>query len=319
MENDRTEMNPRMLSLYSDTAEEISHAARALSVHDRVSIRKLLSRKSIMSVNDIAKSLELPLSSVSLHIRILEEAGLIVCERMSSLHGTAKMCSYQNTDLLFRLGEAPLNAPHALEQDMPLGAFVQADHIAGPCGLASSKGPIAVYNRPVCFFLPERLQAQVLWFKSGRLVYHFAPFAGAAALPVREIECSFEACSHAEIEEPWETRFSLTVNDVLLGSATCACEMNGRRGKRNPDWWPDVATQYGTLFRWQVNEKGCRLQGKPVSDVTIADLGLEGSDPIRVAINVPDDSDQNHGINLFGSEFGDYSQGIRLMITYTGG
>lgn len=313
---DKSEMTPRSFSLYRDSSDEIARIGRALSIPDRVDILKLLSNKNIMSVNEIAKALDIPLSSVSLHVRILEDAGLVTCERMPSLHGTAKMCAYKNVDLLLHMNDEPLNEEQVFEQNMPLGGYAEAIGITEPCGMASTTGPIAVYNRPVCFYLPERLKTQVLWFMSGRLVYHFAPFPRKSGMRVRQIECSFEACAHAKLEQAWQTSYNLLINDQLLGSAVCTCETDGKRGNHNPDWWPDVATQYGTLFRWRVDREGCWLQGKHVSDLTVDKLSLESESPIRVAIDVPSDAEENHGINLFGSEFGNYSQALRLTITY---
>ena len=55
----------------------LAKIARALSVDVRLEILKYMLNRSV-SLSEISKSLNLPISSVSRHIDILEDAGLIV-------------------------------------------------------------------------------------------------------------------------------------------------------------------------------------------------------------------------------------------------
>ena len=55
------------LTLGISDVDQISMVARALSVPKRIEILKLLGQKNIMSVNEIAHALSIPISSTSLN------------------------------------------------------------------------------------------------------------------------------------------------------------------------------------------------------------------------------------------------------------
>ena len=74
------------LTLDLSDSQTASQIARALSVPKRLEILRLMGEKNVMSVNEIAQTLNMPVSSASMHISVLEEAGFIVCERMPSIH-----------------------------------------------------------------------------------------------------------------------------------------------------------------------------------------------------------------------------------------
>lgn len=308
----RVEM--KSLSIRSTPIEDICSLGRCLSVPKRVEILRLIEKNNIMSVNSIAKALDLPISTVSVHVSILEEAGLIVTEKTPSLHGKAKMCYRKNMHISLQLGDKPTNLCKFFEQQLPVGGFSLTEHITAPCGMASTIGPIGTYNRPACFFLSERLQAQVLWLQTGSVTYEFAPLL-VSNTRIEEISASFEACSQAPSDQPWNTLFSVSINGVSLGQTNCTCEAGGPRGRLNPEWWPDVATQSGTLYKWRVNSDGSYLQNKLISATRLADLSLQEDGPIRLTISVPKGENQA-GINLFGSDAGDYRQSIVLSILY---
>ena len=58
------------------------------------------------------------------------------------------------------------------------------------------------------------------------------------------------------------------------------------------------------------------MDNKLVSDLTLKDLNLKGSELLVFRIGVRADAKNKGGINLFGSKFGDYKQHIYLNITY---
>lgn len=303
------------LRLDMEDVQQMSLVARALSVPQRVEMLRLLGENNIMSISELAQRLELPVSSTSMHMSILEEAGLVQCERLSTIRGSMKMCTRRYDDVTFMLRSAPKRSMKCVSQSMPIGAYSQAEEILDPCGLASELGPIGKYNVPLSFYRPERLDAQVLWFKSGVLEYQFSMLTGGEFQP-EMLELSFEACTQAQMEDTQRlSEIQVSINGVLLGSALCTCDSQGRRGVFNASWWPDVATQHGELIKWQITPEGCFLHGEKVSDVTLKDLSLEASPCIRVRLAVPRKDDQA-GVNLFGSNFGDYSQAIDLKMGY---
>lgn len=296
--------------------EATSRVARALAVPKRLEILRLLGEKNVMSVNEISQALGIPISSTSTHISVLEEARLIVSERMSSIHGTMKMCTRTRDSILIHLRDDPPQSTKQFTQHMPIGAYSQAESIASPCGLASRLGPIGVYNKPSCFYLPERLDAQILWMRSGCLCYRFAPLIDSSA-ELEYLELSFEVCNEAQLSSPvWQSELRVTVNGCLLGSSVCSCDSKGHRGAFNPSWWPDVATQHGELQKWRVTKTGTYLQDEKISNIKLQDLNLSASARINVLLHVPSGNDHLSGINLFGAGFGDYNQAIQLVIGY---
>lgn len=308
--------DPERLTLDLSDMDVVGRVARALSVPKRLEILRLLGEKKAMSVNEIAQELGIPLSSASVHIGILEEAKLINCERVSSIHGTMKMCNYKRESILFHLCKDPPHRTKQFTQSMPIGAYSRAESINEPCGLASGLGPIGVYNRPGCFYLPERMDAQILWLNSGSLCYRFAPLLDESIEP-EYLELSFEVCNAAQLESPvWQSRLVIYINGCQIGSSICSCDSEGRRGKLNPSWWPDVATQHGELQKWCVTKTGTYLRDEKISNIRVQDLKLSGSSHINVLLHVPSDPGDHSGINLFGKEFGDYNQAIQLVIGY---
>ena len=307
------EMQQAALDL-SDS-RSMSRVARALSVQTRVEILRLLSRENIMSVHEIARAFSIPASTASVHISVLEEAGLVTCERMSGIHGVNKMCSKKVHQILFRLQEGAQENSKKLVQNLPLGAYSEARNITAPCGLASHEGPIGVYNQPICFFLPERLNAKVMWLKSGSLLYHFSSVMDKKA-ELESLFFSLEIRTQGEIDAVLKTEIHVKINGCDLGGVVLNGNTDGQRGALNPDWWPDVSTQHGDLTVWKVTRQGSFLQNLYLSNVTLEDLRLLDSDHITVELCLPENSEYTSGLNLFGNGFGNYDQALQLVITY---
>ena len=306
----------RQATLDLSESMEMSRVARALSVPTRVEILRLLSRENIMSVHEIAKTFSIPASTASVHINVLEEAGLVTCEKMPGIHGVNKMCSKRYRQIRFHLQE---NAPESMKQlvqNMPIGAYSKAENIAAPCGLASHVGPIGAYNQPICFFLPERLNAQVLWLKSGSLHYVFSSVMDRNA-EVESLAFSLEICTQGEIDSTPKTEIHVRINGCDLGAVILNGNPDGKRGLLNPEWWPDVITQHGELSTWKVTRQGSFLHSYYLSGVTLDDLRLQDSEFIDVEIYLPSNGRERYsGLNLFGNRFGNYDQALQLAITY---
>ncbi len=297
--------------------EALCRVARALSSPKRVEILKLLGEHNIMNVGEIAVAIDLPVSSTALHIVTLEEAGLIACEKQPSLRGAVKMCTREKHEIVFHLNEAMETMPRVLSQQLPIGAYSEAAGITPSCGLASRSAPIGAYNNPRSFFLPERLNAEILWFHGGSLEYVFSVLA-VDEMEIRWLEVSFEVCSQSPMSKPeWRSDVRVHINGVPLGTCPCVCDSKGRRGMLNPVWWPDIPTQHGQLQAWRVDAEGSYMDNTRIGDVCLSDLRLSDHDRIAVRVQAPDEDGKQPGVNLFGNQFGDYSQGITLQIGYS--
>ena len=110
----------------------------------------------------------------------------------------------------------------------------------------------------------------------------------------------------------WPSDIYVRVNGVEIGVWHCPSDYGGRRGRLNPDWWADANTQYGQLKTWRINRRGTTLDGVPISGVSLEDLNLSDSNCILLMIGARRLGGHAGGLNLFGKDFGDYPQDIRM-------
>ena len=302
------------LDINSDI-DKIQPIAHALSSKLRLKIIHLIGRRS-MSVNELAQALGEPLSTISLNLSVLEKAGLVYTEAQSGVRGILKLCSRMSDRITVNLVTS-IERPHYIgEMAMPIGCYSAAGDIHPTCGLASRGGTIGVEDNPLVFFLPERFDAQLIWFRQGYLEYTFPtlPLRGVA---LESMEVSFEACSEAmNYRNDWESDISLWINSRLIGSWHSPGDFGGRRGVLNPEWWSDNATQFGHLKTWRIDEAGSFLDNDRVSDAALKDLRLQESDFFTLRVGVSPDAQHVGGMNLFGAGFGDYPQHIVVRYAY---
>ncbi len=178
---------------------------------------------------------------------------------------------------------------------------------------------IGYLDDPASFYEPDHLTAQLVWFRSGYVEYRF-PNRTPVGAPTIALQLTAEVCSEAPLHDPdWPSDISVWVNDVHLGEWTCPADFGGTRGRLTPAWWEEKDSQYGVLKRWRVTSSGTSIDGLGLSSVGLDALNLRTGEPIRVRIGVRPDAHNVGGINLFGSEFGNYPQDLGLRIEYDTG
>ena len=159
-------MAERNFYLQIDEEDELEDIVQALGAKIRRKIMCLL-RSSCYSVAELAKRLDLPISTVSFHLNILRKAGFISVTTKKNTRGNAKIIARQIDN--FSLGFNTDNQSHysrQFSQEIPLGSFTDA-HVAAGCGMASENGIIVADDMPGAFFSPERKDAQMIWFSKG--------------------------------------------------------------------------------------------------------------------------------------------------------
>ena len=296
--------------------ERILPVAKALSSAERLRILRCLGKRS-MNVQELAKALDLPVSSTALHVRVLEEAGVIMSETLPAARGAMKLCSRRLDRVSCNLVEEPHTEHSVLSLEMPIGGFSLATDIMPTCGMADIHSAIGEFDNPSCFYMPGRFDAGLIWFRQGFLEYLFGVM-NIQSMDIHWLELSFEACSEAPMHRnPWKSDISVFINDKRVGIWTSPADLGGRRGRLNPAWWPDVSTQFGLLKTWRVDHEGSYVDNVRVSDTTVQDLAPGSHHALSVRIGVADDAEHAGGINLFGRGFGDYPQGIILKIGYS--
>ncbi len=297
-----------------DDTLKLANIAKALSSETRIEILKQLRHKDL-NVNEIAELLDIPPSSSAAHVKVLEEAGMIKSTLQPGIRGSMKVC-HVVLDHIY----VEMNTSRNLEQEeeiikMPIGNYVDYK-ITPTCGIVSSKGPIGPEDEPRCFYHPERVQAQLIWFGHGYIEYRF-PTSSLTKKEVEKIELSMELCSEDhEYNMKYPSDITLWVNGQEVGTWTCPSDFGGRRGKLNPDWWPDKNTQYGVLKTWKITREGCYLDDEKACDRLLDEFKLTDEDYISVRVGIKENAAHKGGLNLFGEGFGDFAQNIVMKIVF---
>jgi predicted transcriptional regulator len=295
--------------------EEGIGVLKGLASPMRVRILKLLHVEGPLNVNDIAARLGLPQSTVSSNVQILEEAGLIRTETQKARKGNQKICrsSFDEVLVMFKQDLKPLKSSE-IEVSMPLGLYTSCD-VSAPCGLCSTESIIGLLDVPDTFLDPERMKAGLIWFTSGYVEYQFPNNARLAKHELDSIEFSLELSSEVPgTSTDWPSDITFTVNGTEIGTWTSPGDFGDQRGVYTPDWWQLKGSQYGKLKTWRVNAQGTYVDGVRLSDVRLAELGVEAHRSIRLRIGVKKDAPHPGGVNIFGRGFGNYDQDIILRL-----
>ena len=184
------------LNLIVDNVNEhelITKIARALSVKERVMILKDILTCS-KNIPTIAKELSIPESSVTRHVDVLADAGLIYISYLPGIKGHAKYLSQAILDISISLEPTQtIMSDNEFSLEMPLGMFANCD-VKAPCGMTGKEKQIETFDDPSVFFSPSRIDAECIWFDSGFITYRF-PAKDIKNLPYKKLSFTFEICS----------------------------------------------------------------------------------------------------------------------------
>jgi len=296
-------------------SEECTRIRKALAAEQRVILLSLLARRA-MNVNEIAAALGVSQPTASVHIRVLEEAGLVESEYTSTGRGSEKRCWATFDKLVFEAEVGPIQTDEFYEEiSMPVGLFT-AVSVEPTCGLASARRIIGFLDNAQSFLMPDRAEAELLWFAAGWIEYAF-PYNLPATAQITAVELIAELCSEApNYDNEWPSDITVWINGVDVGTWTCPGDFGGRRGRLNPEWWSDSLTQFGAQKCWSVTTSGSFIDGTPSGSARLADLNLGQQKPIIVRIGCKPDAVHLGGLNLFGRHFGNYPQDLVLRLRY---
>jgi predicted transcriptional regulator len=288
---------------------------KGLASSARVSILKLLHERGALNVNEIAEILQLPQSSVSINVQVLEDAGLIRTETLKARKGSQKVCHsiYDEVLIVFK-SDIKETQSDAIEVSMPLGLYTGYE-VTAPCGLCSVDGIIGLLDVPNTFLDPDRMKTALIWFTRGYVEYQFPNNARLTNTHVSEIEFVMELSSEVPgTSADWPSDITLSVNGIDIGTWTSPGDFGDKRGTFTPDWWKLKGSQYGKLKSFRVNDEGTFVDGLRMSNVCLSDLALSQHHSIRLRIAVHNDAKHPGGINIFGRGFGNYDQDILLRL-----
>ena len=292
--------------------ERITAIGKALSSELRIRILKLLGSNE-HNVNEIAELLEIPASSAAMHVKVLEESGLIHTELKSAVRGSMKVCSRSVQGLVLDFQEEVKEKVEKIS--MPIGNYV--DYKVEPtCGIVSKEGYIDIEDEPAVFYNPRRTEAKLIWIGNGYLEYRF-PNAVLKKKKLSELILSAEICSEDhEYNMECPSDITLWINNIEVGTYKSPSDFGGRRGRLNPMWWPEEYTQYGVLTTWKITKDGTYLENDKTSDIGVDQFHLEEENYISVRIGIKENAEHKRGMNIFGDGFGDYPQDIVLKLIY---
>lgn len=265
-----------------------------------------------MNVKDIAVKLELSPSIVTMHIRKLEQAGLIGSRRIRLNGGTHKMCFLTQETVEIDLPSAS-RATRIREQCIPVGHY-NAFEVHPTCGLGTREKEIGVWDDPRYFLDPERIHAAILWFGKGYVEYK-TPNELSADQTADAIEISVEMASEAPgLRDHWLSDIQFTFNGISLGTWTSPADFGrAARGKYTPEWWHRNVNQYGLLKTIRIDTTGTFMDGEWMSDVTVEDIMLR--EPFwRIRFTVDEEAVNVGGLTLYGSGFGNHDQDIVIRV-----
>jgi predicted transcriptional regulator len=291
---------------------------RGLASPVRIKMLKLLHVHGPLNGNDIAARLELPQSTVSTNLQILETAGLIRTETRKARKGNQKIChsTFGEVLVMFKEDLKPLSS-NSIEVAMPLGLYTSCD-VSAPCGLCSVDGVIGLLDVPDTLLDPGRMNAGLIWFTTGYVEYQFPNNAKLARNQIEIMEFSLELSSEVPgTSADWPSDITLSVNGTEIGTWMSTGEFVDKRGVYTPDWWKLKGIQYGKLKSWRVTMAGTYVDGLKISPVSLVDLDLASHHSIRLRIAVKPDAKHPGGINIFGRGFGNYDQDIILRLYTT--
>lgn len=303
-------MNPSILIVDPVADTEV---IKALASKARISILTLVRARNGLNVNDIAAELDLPQSSVSSNIRVLEDVGLVRTEGRKARKGNQKLCYCVYDEFIVTLDQERVNQTESdATVAMPLGLYTSCE-VTGPCGICSTEGVIGLLDVPDTFLDPNRMRSALLWFTSGYVEYQFPNNAKLRGSELAAIELSMEVSSEVPgTNADWPSDITLSINGVELGTWTSPGDFGDKRGIYTPVWWKLSGSQYGMLKHWTVNGAGTFVDGMKISQVTLADLSIDAHRSIRLKVEVKREARHPGGINIFGRGFGNYDQDILL-------
>jgi predicted transcriptional regulator len=302
------------LNVTSGNVKQLELVTKALGSDTRLEILRFLGTHT-STLLEIAESLNLPQSTATLHINILEKAGLVETNLQPARRGLQKIIARVYDRVVIQLPAEPKVEVLPIEVSMPVGAYVDAV-VTPTCGLAGEVGIIGLLDDPLTFYEPQRVYAQLLWFHRGYVEYRFPNRLPTDAL-LDVMELSFEVCSEAPLHHlDWPSDITVWINSVEIGTWTSPADFGGERGRLTPHWWDSTNSQYGLMKVWKITEQGSFVDGVKVSGITLDHLNLEPGKLLSVRIGIKDDAHNIGGINLFGAKFGNYPQDIILKQHY---
>jgi predicted transcriptional regulator len=290
------------------------HVYEALGSQTRLKILEFIGGNK-RSVSEIATYLNMSNSITTRHIQQLEDCGILDSERGRGKDRNKKLV-YLKVDHIYVTFPAKIyHEYHQYSTSLKLGHFTNFS-VTPTCGLATATNIVGQIDEPKYFMDAQRVDADLLWFKTGFVEYTIPNFLNANETP-KLLEICFEIASEFPVSNNlWPSDISIYINDIKVAIYTAPGNFSDVRGRYTPQWWNDHLSQYGLLKHVRINEFDTTIDGVSYSDITLKDLNLSHCSFIRLKFAVEEYSENRSGLTLFGKSFGNYNQDILINLYY---
>ncbi|WP_338840899.1 winged helix-turn-helix transcriptional regulator [Paenibacillus glucanolyticus] len=286
---------------------------KALSSEIRIQILELLAKNQSLNLNDLANRLNLSNGAITMHIKKLEESGLIEINTTGGKHGIQKICYLNKDTLMVDLRSKDID--NLYEVEIQVGHY--SDYQVIPtCGLATKDSIIGDFDDPRYFADPERIHSEIIWLTEGFLEYRIPNYLKSNQ-SFREIQFSLELGSEAPgYCDNYPSDIFFYVNGIEIGSWTSPGDFGDKRGTFNPEWWPPHLNQYGMLKLIRINKEGSFIDGCRISGVGLDQIQLDYKSELTFRVAVNERSVNKRGLTIYGKHFGNYSQDLLARVLY---
>lgn len=300
--------------------EDIPQMARlcdALGSETRLRIlRRLQSEPYAISVTDLGRELDIPLTTLLYHLDKMEGAELIHIYYSSGPRGMQKTVvrDLHGADLRFHFScRSESKKINVFKQTVGVGRFTE--FLTNDVNFCTSEKQYA-FMGDNCYH-PDRFDAQLVYTTAGIIAYKFSNHV-AKFHRSTELTLSLEICSEAPyFDNDRLSDITFWINGKELYTWTSPGDFGDHRGLQNPEWWRSVDTQHGVMITLSVDANGVTFNGSPVrSKVNIDSLRLGEGNCIELRFGNKPTSTNQGGFNVFGKRFGDYPQDIELVLAY---
>lgn len=290
---------------------------KALGSEIRIRLIKLLLDNKEMNMNELAASLGITNGALTSHVKKLEESGIVTILNEHPGHGNQKICRVCVDKILIDiLPDEEDVSTNSYSVNIPVGHYYNYS-VFPTCGLSTEKGLIGEVDDPRYFAHPSHVDAQILWLGKGFIDYRI-PNMMPPGNRMDQFIISFEIGSEAPgTNSNWPSDITFFLNHTKLGTWTSPGDFGDVRGMFTPNWWFPNWNQYGMMKMIVVNRKGTFIDGLKISDVTVSKLAISPQDNISFRFQSQETTANGGGITLFGWEFGNYNQDIRVRVCYS--
>lgn len=294
-----------------DTTKRSLPVLQALANETRLGIINSLASGE-MNIGEIAKKLHISNAITTRHVQQLEEAGIVKTRRTPGKYGLQKIVALAIDQVAIDFPEKIFPEYRFYQTDVSLGHFT--DYLAEPtCGLADEYSHIGSPDQPRSFLDNRRVDAQCVWVGKGYLEYKI-PNMIHPEDHLELLDISFEISSEFPISNnTWPSDITYYINGKKLGTDTVNGNYADVRGRLTPTWWPDTCSQYGELKHIRINQYDTGVDGVPLSNINIHNLGLENADYFTLRIASEENAEHVGGLTLFGERWGNYAQNIKVL------